>query len=73
MSRDEFMYLQDIDGSCEKIICYTQGLSQPDLLQDMKTYDAVVRNLEQYYFLSARAACAAASRAIGTRNGEHET
>jgi len=46
MSRDEIMYLQDIAQSCEKILRFTQGLTQSDLTQDEKTYDAVVRNLE---------------------------
>ena len=46
MSRDEVMYLQDIAGSCEKILQYTAGLSQSELIRDVKTYDAVVRNLE---------------------------
>ena len=46
MSRDEIMYLQDIAQSCEKILQFTEGLTQSDLAQDEKTYDAVVRNLE---------------------------
>ena len=46
MSRDETMYLHDIADSCARISSYVQGLSQPDLLGDQKTYDAVVRNLE---------------------------
>ena len=46
MSRDEIMYLQDIAESCEKILRFTAGLSQSDLISDEKTYDAVVRNLE---------------------------
>ena len=46
MSRDEIMYLQDIAESCEKILRFTAGLSQSDLMGDEKTYDAVVRNLE---------------------------
>ena len=46
MSRDEIMYLQDIAQSCKKILRFTQGLTQSDLIQDEKTYDAVVRNLE---------------------------
>lgn len=46
MSRDEIMYLQDIAESCDKILRFTAGLSQPDLMGDEKTYDAVVRNLE---------------------------
>jgi uncharacterized protein with HEPN domain len=46
MSRDEMMYLQDIAQSCEKILRFCAGLTQLDLVQDEKTYDAVVRNLE---------------------------
>ena len=46
MSRDERIYLQDIVESCEKILRFTRGLDQSDLLDDEKTYDAVVRNLE---------------------------
>lgn len=46
MSRDEIMYLQDIADSCEKILHYIAGLTQKELIQDERTYDAVVRNLE---------------------------
>ena len=46
MSRNEIMYLQDIAESCEKIVRFTAGLTRSELLQDQKTYDAVVRNLE---------------------------
>ncbi|MCJ7778211.1 MAG: DUF86 domain-containing protein [Sedimentisphaerales bacterium] len=46
MSRDEIMYLQDIVDSCEKVLRFTKELSLPDLIQDERTYDAVVRNLE---------------------------
>ena len=46
MLRDEIMYLQDIAQSCEKILRFSTGLTQSDLVQDEKTYDAVVRNLE---------------------------
>ena len=46
MSRDEVMYLQDIAESCDKILRFTAGLSQSDLIGDEKTYDAVIRNLE---------------------------
>ncbi|MBN2314520.1 MAG: DUF86 domain-containing protein [Sedimentisphaerales bacterium] len=46
MSRDEFMYLQDIAESCEKILRFTSGLSKPGLIGDERTFDAVVRNLE---------------------------
>jgi uncharacterized protein with HEPN domain len=46
MSRDEIMYLQDIVQSCEKVLQFTGGLTLPELIQDQRTYDAVVRNLE---------------------------
>ena len=46
MSRDEIMYLRDIAQSCRKILQFTEGLAQNDLLGDVRTYDAVVRNLE---------------------------
>ncbi len=46
MSRDETMYLQDIDQSCRKIMRFTAGMSQQDLISEEKTSDAVVRNLE---------------------------
>ena len=46
MSRDWKLYLEDIAASCRKILRYTQGLSAEQLIQDDKTYDAVVRNLE---------------------------
>lgn len=46
MSRDEIMYLQDISESCRKILQFTEGLTRSELIQDVRTYDAVVRNLE---------------------------
>ena len=46
MSRDEFMYLRDIASSCEKVTRFTKGLDFLDLIDDERTYDAVVRNLE---------------------------
>jgi uncharacterized protein with HEPN domain len=46
VSRDEIMYLQDIAESCKKILGFTAGLSKSDLIGDIRTYDAVVRNLE---------------------------
>ena len=46
MSRDEIMYLHDIAESCEKILRFTAGFCQSDLIGDVRTYDAVVRNLE---------------------------
>ena len=46
MSRDWKFYLNDISVSCEKIMRFTEGQSLEQLIQDEKTYDAVVRNLE---------------------------
>jgi len=46
VSRDWELYLKDISASCEKILRFTEGLSFEQLIQDDKTYDAVVRNLE---------------------------
>ena len=46
MSRDELMYLQDIVESCDRILRYTSNLTKEQLIEDEKTYDAVVRNLE---------------------------
>ena len=46
MSRDETLYLADIQDSCEKILKYTKGYDLNDLTHDDRTYDAVLRNLE---------------------------
>ena len=46
MSRDWWMYLEDILECCEKIQRFTVGMTQADFQQDDRTYDAVVRNLE---------------------------
>ena len=46
MSRDYRVYLDDIIDSIDKIVEFTEGLSEGQFLQDNKTYDAVIRNLE---------------------------
>ncbi len=46
MSRDYRLYLDDIQTSCEKIVQYAQGLTFEGFIQDAKTFDAMVRNLE---------------------------
>ena len=46
MSRNERMYLTDILDSCSKIQSFTGNLARNELIEDVKTYDAVVRNLE---------------------------
>jgi uncharacterized protein with HEPN domain len=46
MSRNEQMYLSDILDSCSKIQSFTENVTRNELIEDVKTYDAVVRNLE---------------------------
>jgi len=46
MSRDPRLYLDDIREACEKIVRYSQGLDLGQFVQDEKTFDAIVRNLE---------------------------
>jgi uncharacterized protein with HEPN domain len=46
MSRDEKMFLTDILDSCNKIQSFTRNVTRNELIEDVKTYDAVVRNLE---------------------------
>ena len=46
MSRDEVLYLEDIQICCEKIGRYASGLSLEQFRSDEKTADAIVRNLE---------------------------
>jgi len=46
MSRNERMYLTDILDSCSKIQSFTVNVTRNELIEDVKTYDAVVRNLE---------------------------
>jgi uncharacterized protein with HEPN domain len=46
MSRDYRLYLDDIRESCEKVLRYVGGLTFDQFVQDEKTFDAIVRNLE---------------------------
>ncbi len=46
MSRDIRLYLEDILEACNRVQKYTDGLSQEAFLEDTRTYDAAVRNLE---------------------------
>ena len=46
MSRDESLYLADIQESCEKILRYTKGMKYEDFVNDDLHFDAVLRNLE---------------------------
>jgi hypothetical protein len=44
--RDPQLLLEDIQTAIDKIERYTAGMSQDNFLADIKTVDAVVRNLE---------------------------
>ncbi len=46
MPRDSRVYLEDILEATRKIKAYAGGLSKAAFLDDEKTFDAVVRNLE---------------------------
>ena len=46
MSRDRRQWLEDIAESCAKILRFISGTSYDEFVEDEKTYDAVVRNLE---------------------------
>jgi uncharacterized protein with HEPN domain len=46
MPRDSRVYLEDILEATRKIKLYAGKLSKTEFLQDEKTFDAVVRNLE---------------------------
>ena len=46
MSRDEFLYLADIQESCEKALKYTAGMTYTHFVHDDLHFDAVLRNLE---------------------------
>jgi uncharacterized protein with HEPN domain len=46
MSRDYRLYLDDMQEACEKVLRYTEDISLDQFVQDEKTFDAVVRNLE---------------------------
>jgi uncharacterized protein with HEPN domain len=46
MPRDYKVYLEDIIEAIRKIRFFTTGLSSQTFLSDIKTFDAVIRNLE---------------------------
>ena len=46
MSRDYRLFLDDIKTACEKILRYTRNMTFEQFTVDVKTFDAVVRNLE---------------------------
>ena len=46
MSRDESLYLADVQESCEKVLRFTKGMTYKDFVNDDLHFDAVLRNLE---------------------------
>ena len=46
MSRDESLYLTDIQESCKKVLRFTKGMTYKDFAHDDLYFDAVLRNLE---------------------------
>ena len=46
MKRTPKLFLEDIRASIEKAVRYVEGLSFDDFVNDEKTIDSVVRNLE---------------------------
>ncbi len=46
VARDYRLYLDDIETSCTKILEYTKGMTFDGFVQDAKSFDAVVFNLE---------------------------
>jgi uncharacterized protein with HEPN domain len=46
VSRDWRLYWDDIIVACEKVLRYTEGMDRDAFLEDEKTFDAVLRNLE---------------------------
>ena len=46
MSRDESLYLADIQESCEKVLPFTKGMTHKEFVHDELRFDAVLRNLE---------------------------
>jgi len=46
MSREESLYIADIQESCEKVLRFTKGMAYKDFAHDDLHFDAVLRNLE---------------------------
>jgi uncharacterized protein with HEPN domain len=46
MSRDESLFIDDIQDSCEKVLRFTKGMTYKDFIHDDLHFDAVLRNLE---------------------------
>ena len=46
MSRDEGLYLDDVQAACERVSKFTRGMKFDAFIQDDRTYHATLRNLE---------------------------
>jgi uncharacterized protein with HEPN domain len=46
MSRNEGLYLEDVQAACERVNKFTRGMSFDEFIQDDRTYHATLRNLE---------------------------
>ncbi|MBI5933149.1 MAG: DUF86 domain-containing protein [Chloroflexi bacterium] len=46
MSRNESLYLVDIQDACKKVLKFTKGMTYKDFVHDDLHFDAVLRNLE---------------------------
>jgi len=46
MSRDESLYLADIQDACKKVLKFTKGMTYKSFVNDDLHFDAVLRNLE---------------------------
>jgi len=44
--RGDKEFLLDILEACDRILAYTEGMSYEEFLEDIKTQDAVLRNIE---------------------------
>lgn len=44
--RELFLYIDDVYSSCNKILAYSKGYNYSKFKKDLKTIDAIVRNLE---------------------------
>jgi len=45
MSRDYLLFLEDMQIACRKLLRYTESLTFDRLVEDERTYDAVIYNL----------------------------
>ena len=46
MSRNASLYVADMIEACERVVAYSEGFDAAALRSDVRTVDAIVRNLE---------------------------